>query len=199
MDNPGFADIKNRNYTLTENASVYSEIPGFEDTHFEKMGRYTDKLKERVKDAVVLGIGRAGAEKNGEMTQIDSQNDAVMPIIINNRTFVPVRFISESLGGEVLWNGETKEIEISCGAKNIKMTVGSSTMVADGAEVTLDAAPVIRENRTLLPLRALVEALGKQVFWDDKGLIVISDNAALFDSTEDSYMIDELLRQINLR
>lgn len=199
IDNPGFADIKNRNYTLTENASVYSEISGFEDTHFEKMGRYTDKLKERVKDAVVLGIGRAGAEKNGEMTQIDSQNDAVMPIIINNRTFVPVRFISESLGGEVLWHGETKEIEISCGAKNIKMTVGSSTMVVDGAEATLDAAPVIRENRTLLPLRALVEALGKQVFWDDKGLIVISDNAALFDSTEDSYMIDELLRQINLR
>ena len=199
MDNPGFADLANADFTLTENAAVYSQLPDFEDVHFEKMGRYTERLNERVKDAIVLGIDRAGAKKDGNIIQIDSENDAVMPIIINNRTMVPVRFISESLGAEVSWNPDTKEIGVSYNNKSITMHVGNNVMTVDGEEVILDEAPTIKENRTLIPLRAVAEALEKQVFWDDKGLIVISDVQNIFDSENDAYLIDDLLRQINLR
>ncbi len=199
MDNTIFEDAKNGDFTLKADAAVYSQLPEFEDTHFEKMGRYTEKLEEIVKDSMVLGINRAGAKNNGEMTQIDKSNDAVMPIIINNRTMVPVRYISESLGADVTWNAATQEIGISYNGKSIVMHINSTEMTVDGNAITLDSAPTIRENRTLVPLRAIVEALDKQVFWDDKGLIVIGDDAAIFDSTEDAYLIDDLLRQINLR
>ena len=152
-----------------------------------------------VKDALVLGIDREREKNNGEMTQIDPDNDAVMPIIINDRTMVPVRFISESLGADVTWDADTKQIGISYNGKNIKMTVGDSQFTVDGETVELDSPPTIVEDRTLVPLRALVESLNKKVFWDDKGLIVISNNEQIFDSTEDAYLIDDLLRQINLR
>lgn len=199
MTDPGFVDLQNGDFTLKENAEVFSKIPGFEDTHFERMGRYDEKLKNMVKNSIVLGIKRAGALNNGELTQIDSENMAVMPIIMNNRTLVPVRFITETLGAEVSWNADTKEVTIDYNGKIISMTIGENVMKVGEESVTLDAAPVISQNRTLLPLRALVEAVDKKVFWDDKGLIVIGDDENIFDSTEDDYLIDDLLRQIDLR
>ena len=39
-------------------------------------------------------------------------------------------------------------------------------MTADGAEVKLDSPPVIADNRTLVPIRAIVEAFGSDVVWD---------------------------------
>jgi len=199
MQDPGFVDLENGDFTLKADAPVYTQLPEFEDVKFERMGVFGEKLDEIVKDSIVLGIQKAGAKKNGEMTQVDVTNDGVMPIIINDRTMVPVRFISESLGAEVEWEEETKTVTVKYNGKTIKMQIDNSVMYTDGESVALDSAPTIRENRTLLPLRALVESLDKKVFWDDKGLIVIGDNAEIFDSVEDAYLIDELLRQIDLR
>jgi hypothetical protein len=50
----------------------------------------------------------------------------------------------------------------------IDLTIDSAVMVVDGASVTMDAAPVIRENRTLLPLRAMIEELGGSITWNAK-------------------------------
>jgi internalin A len=34
------------------------------------------------------------------------------PFIKDNRTFVPIRFVSENLGANVYWNGEKREVTI---------------------------------------------------------------------------------------
>jgi Leucine-rich repeat (LRR) protein len=44
---------------------------------------------------------------NGSMTKLD-----LAPFIIAGRTMVPLRFVSENLGLETLWNGEKQEITI---------------------------------------------------------------------------------------
>jgi len=46
------------------------------------------------------------------------------------------------------------------------LTIGSSVMSVDGKRATLDSPPIIREGRTLLPIRAVIEALGGSVAWD---------------------------------
>jgi photosystem II stability/assembly factor-like uncharacterized protein len=46
------------------------------------------------------------------------------------------------------------------------LTIGSSVMSVDGRHATLDSPPIIREGRTLLPIRAVIEALGGSVDWD---------------------------------
>ncbi|MFA4932579.1 MAG: stalk domain-containing protein [Caldisericia bacterium] len=46
------------------------------------------------------------------------------------------------------------------------LTIGSSVMSVDGSRATLDSPPIIREGRTLLPIRAVIEALGGSVAWD---------------------------------
>jgi hypothetical protein len=46
------------------------------------------------------------------------------------------------------------------------LTIGSSVMSVDGRRATRDSPPIIREGRTLLPIRAVIEALGGTVGWD---------------------------------
>ena len=54
-----------------------------------------------------LSIGKNTADKNGMPIKLD-----VPAIISEGRTLVPLRFVSESLGAEVEWDGETKTISI---------------------------------------------------------------------------------------
>ncbi len=49
----------------------------------------------------------------------------------------------------------------------IKMTIDSLTATVDGVAKTLDAAPIIRNSRTMLPVRFVAENLGGAVGWDD--------------------------------
>lgn len=52
----------------------------------------------------------------------------------------------------------------------IKMTIGSATAYVNGVAKTLDAAPINRNSRTYLPLRAIANALGvsnNNISWDD--------------------------------
>ncbi|MEZ4812896.1 MAG: stalk domain-containing protein [Caldisericia bacterium] len=59
---------------------------------------------------VEMWIGKLIAKINGEEVQIDPDNPDVVPTIINDRTMVPMRFLAESLGCEVEWVAESREI-----------------------------------------------------------------------------------------
>jgi uncharacterized repeat protein (TIGR02543 family) len=50
--------------------------------------------------------------------------------------------------------------------KIIELMIGSSTMFVDGRPVVLEAAPIILNSRTLLPIRAVVEAVGGTIAWE---------------------------------
>ena len=89
-------------------------------------------------------------------------------IVKNNRTLVPVREITQALGGEVFWNESENSVKIFIGGKEIYFKIGSNKMVIDGEEKVLDTAPQLIENKTMVPLRALSEAADFSVDWDEK-------------------------------
>jgi len=62
---------------------------------------------------IELWIGKPQAKVNGELKWIDDSNHKVAPEIINSRTMLPLRFIAESLGCTVNWDGTTKTITIT--------------------------------------------------------------------------------------
>lgn len=54
------------------------------------------------------------------------------------------------------------------------MTLGSADYTVNGEAKKLDTVPEVVDGRTLVPIRALAEALGKTVYWDD-GIIALSE------------------------
>lgn len=95
---------------------------------------------------------------------VNVDNEAVIydaaPVIRNDRTLVPIRIITEALGGKVDWNGATKEVTLSINDKEIKMTIGK-------ALEKYGVAPVIIDGRTFVPVRFVADELGANVAWDD--------------------------------
>ncbi len=108
---------------------------------------------------VVLTIGSTDATKNGAaMTGMDQA-----PVIINGRTFLPVRFVFEDLlNGTVEYNYDTKVITSIVRGNTIKMVIGSKVAVVNGNDVSLLEAPFVEPstNRTLVPMREIMEAIG---------------------------------------
>lgn len=95
---------------------------------------------------------------------VNVDNEAVIydaaPVIRNDRTLIPIRIVTETLGGKVDWNGITKEVTLNIDGKEIKMTVGK-TLEKYGV------APVIIDGRTFVPVRFVADELGATVAWDD--------------------------------
>lgn len=105
---------------------------------------------------------------NGNPLTFDSQ-----PIIKNDRTFVPMRKIFEDFGMEVEWDDDTKTVCAKGNDSEISLSVGSNEMWVDGKCITLDAVPFVQNDRTLVPLRAISEALKCNVKWDADNFAVI--------------------------
>lgn len=91
----------------------------------------------------------------------------VPPQIINDRTMIPLRAVSEALGAEVLWDESTKTTTVTKKDTTIKMTIGTEIFIRNSEPVTLDSPAVIVDSRTLVPLRAVAEAFGYEVCWND--------------------------------
>lgn len=187
---PGFVDMMRKNYNLKEDSIVYKEIPDFVPIKFSEIGRYDKRAIKKTKDAVVLSVGSPYAVSNYKKTLIDSDNMNVTPVILNSKTYVPVRFVAEAFGMEVAYNGGN--IILSSEETEVKMNVGSTAATLNGESQTLQSAPVIDNDRTLVPLRDVSNLLGKKVFWDNSGFIAISDSDNLFDSQSDEKLISYL-------
>jgi len=85
------------------------------------------------------------------------------PILQNNRTFVPIRYIAESFGAKVNWNEQLQQVTIDSGNTHIVLRIGDTNISRNGNNMQLDVAPFIRNDRTYVPLRFVSEALGHYV------------------------------------
>lgn len=77
--------------------------------------------------------------------------------------------------------------------KTISMTIDVPEIIIDGSITQLDSPPLIRNDRTFLPLRACAEAIGKEVFYD-RGLILVSDIPNILDKDFDADIVDMLIK-----
>ena len=139
-----------------------------------------------------LYVGSNKAYVNDVEKQIDEENKDVAVFVENERSYVPIRFISENYGGSVEWIPQTQTVNITFPQRTISLSIGVNEITIDGVKQTLDVSPIIRNDRTFLPLRACTEAIGKEVFYS-KGLILISDIPDILDETWDEDIVDMLI------
>lgn len=116
---------------------------------------------------------------------IDGQNVAFdqPPIIDNDRTLVPMRAIFEALGATVEWDDATRTVTSVKGETTIKLTIDSPDMYVGEDLKVLDVPAKIVNDRTLVPVRAISEAMDCDVEWDGANQQVIITTAAI-EATE---------------
>lgn len=129
---------------------------------------------------LILAILFPGTVLGAQSPEIQIQGkiiEAQPPAYINNgRTFVPLRYVTEALDFQVDWVEETQSVIIAKnGYSTITMTIGKSHCRFGDKEISLDAPPEIRGDRTFVPLRFISEALGYKVRWDDNTKTVYID------------------------
>ncbi len=154
-------------------------------------GDFYPYLQKRMVSTVALKIDSPYTYANNAVTQIEAA-----PVIVNGRTLVPVRAIAEALGAQVDWNNDTRQVTISKNDRSVVMTIGAVDYTVNGQAKTMEAAPSITNGRTLVPLRAVSEALGKVVYWNnDRRMIVVGTKENVFYNCEAAMadMLDGIL------
>jgi len=88
------------------------------------------------------------------------------PILYKDRTMLPIRVVMEEMGGKVSWDEANQKVTIEVQGRTVELWVGMRTFFINGWEFILDAEPIVVNDRTVLPLRAVLEKLGCTVSWD---------------------------------
>lgn len=114
---------------------------------------------------LTLRIGEPVFTLNGETFEIDP-GYRTNPILREGRAYLPVRFLTEAVGGTVTWQPNTKKVTVTTVRTKLELTIGSPKVIVNGEERILEGGPFLSGNRTMLPFRFIGEALGFDVAWD---------------------------------
>lgn len=87
----------------------------------------------------------------------------VAPQLLDGFTFVPLRFVSEGLGAVVDYDNTQNTVTLTLGSRAIVLWPGSTLAKVDNVVVTLAKAPIIKDGRTLVPVRFVAECFGARV------------------------------------
>lgn len=110
-------------------------------------------------------------------------NFDVTPQIINDRTMVPLRAIFEAMGLSVNWDEKTSTVTSEKENVKISITVGEDSMYVNDEKKHLDSPALIKEGRTLVPVRAISEAFGAEVGWEPyTKMVTIKTKVRMVDS-----------------
>ncbi|OPG95471.1 hypothetical protein B2I21_25710 [Chryseobacterium mucoviscidosis] len=88
------------------------------------------------------------------------------PLQQSGRVMVPVNAILEALGAEVTWDKTAKTVTAVLNDQTLVLQIGSSTATVNGETLEIDAPAIIKNSRTLVPVRFISEGLGLTVDWD---------------------------------
>jgi titin len=102
------------------------------------------------------------------------------PIIRESRTLLPIRYVADPLGAQVLWNATEGKVTIKTEAKTFELWINNNTAKINESTVKIDSKNanvtpiIIPPGRTMLPLRFIADNLDCDVIWNatDKSITV---------------------------
>lgn len=133
---------------------------------------------------LTMQVGNPVMTVNGTEQNID--NEGTMPVIVNDRTLVPIRAIIEAMDGTVGWEQATQTATLNYGDDEIQLVIDSATAYLNGTASTLDTAPTIINDRTMLPIRFIAESFKFKVDWTEDSQTVTISKAGDILASDDS-------------
>ena len=99
---------------------------------------------------------------NGRWVQFPDQ----LPIIVDNRVLVPVGGVFHEMGFETSWDNVTRIARLTRSDFTIIIPAGANSFVANNVIIQPDVPQRMVNNRLMLPLRAIADAVGGSAIWD---------------------------------
>ena len=112
-----------------------------------------------------LTIGSTTVYKNGQSTTL-----AAAPVIVNDYTMVPLRFVSESMGCDVDWNGQTKTVTITTGGALENAVIGFvGDSICSGGNFEGGYAKILSEMSSITAINEAAggAVLSRGIKWDE--------------------------------
>jgi len=132
----------------------------------------TSAAESNERTVIKLKLDDTRASVNGRSVSL-----GMAPHLVNNTTMVPLRFVTEALGAEVLWDGVTQSVQLTWGSQHIIMNIGSTSAKVNDTSIRLEQPPVIENDTALVPIRFIAENLHLSVSFDDQTLEINIMNA----------------------
>lgn len=102
------------------------------------------------------------------------------PIIENDHTLVPLRELLEKLGVEIVWDPVSRKVTAGKDGNWIELAVDSDTAFINGEAKKLETPERIRDGRTYVPARLVLETFGAKVGWQPESrLMLVSTEGGL--------------------
>ncbi|MGE5630141.1 MAG: stalk domain-containing protein [Caulobacteraceae bacterium] len=135
---------------------------------------------DKPEDAVLATVGTPYIKANGNKVILDDSNPTAAPISKDGQTMVPLSFFKKGFGVEIIENPQDSTFKIIYGGKNLALKLGSKDMLSSGKKTVMAASIQKINGIVYVPLRPVVEQLGKKITWLE-GLIAVSDRAVYLD------------------
>lgn len=104
---------------------------------------------------------------------IDFSSINQWPFIENGRTMVPLRAVFEVMNCKVRWDADNSSAVVEYEGKKIIIPANSNTAFINDKASTLDVPAKLVNDRVMVPLRFIGEAIDKKVIWDDADKTVL--------------------------
>lgn len=121
------------------------------------------------------------------------QTTVMDPIVLDNRVLVPAREVFEAMGAKVGWNNTSKKVTIEYKTETIILVVNDTNAIINGKTVVMDVSGKIINNKVMIPVRFVSEAMGMKVQWDSANRRVWIDEPVIEEETTQIPNIQEVI------
>lgn len=120
---------------------------------------------------LIISYDGSAQKYTGTICSLKVNNENIVsdmpPIILDNRSLVPVRAVFEKLGASVEWDSQKKQVGVSYNNSAILLNINDKIALINGKEVEMEVPAKIINDRTMVPLRFVGEHLSMNVGWDN--------------------------------
>jgi hypothetical protein len=127
--------------------------------------QYPSDLSQVAHPTVVMTVGKTAATVDGEKVKLPGAPFVQKGTSTN---YLPLRFVADSLGAQVVWNNKEKRVTVLRGDRMLELWVGNENMTVNGVRQPVTVPPVVIKGSVYVPVRVISEQLGQKVDWVSK-------------------------------
>jgi len=165
---------KTKERITTECKQSYRDEPGEANVwKFQKGAIAMNKIIVLCTFLTVILFSSIATNATGINVNVNDERvvfEGQQPVNIDGRTLVPIRGVFEVLGFEVGWNPQLRQATLARPGAIVVLTIDSASFTVNGVTHMLDVPAQVIADRTMIPIRAVLESVGYEMDWN--GLLI---------------------------